>query len=113
MAELEKTTENYRKNLDALDKEILSLLKDIKDPEINESLVDLGLIYDIQKLEKDKYKIVLTFTTPMCPWGGMLIEEVKNALAKKNYIAEIELSFEPLWTPDFMAKELREKFSFL
>ena len=62
----------------------------------------LGLIYsiDINKEEK-KIKIVMTFTTPVCPMADFLLESVKNAalIPAPDYEVEVETTFDPMWNP--------------
>jgi len=85
--------------------DIIEVLKKVNDPEIGIDVWTLELIYDIS-IEKDKAKIKMTFTTPMCPYGPMLVEEIKNNVKKVKNIKEVdvEVVFSPLWTP---SEELR------
>ncbi|HLC19867.1 MAG TPA: metal-sulfur cluster assembly factor [Candidatus Nanoarchaeia archaeon] len=84
-----------------IDKEhVIETLKQVYDPEIQVDVWTLGLIYDIKIIEK-KVHILMTFTTPMCPYGPMLLEEIK-ARVKEDTDAEeveIEVTFEPPWQP--------------
>ena len=82
-------------------KQVIDVLKEVDDPELNMDIYSLGLIYDI-KILKNKVTIKMTFTTPMCPYGPMLMDLVEEALKKE--IKEIKkvkinLVFEPLWQP--------------
>ncbi len=90
-------------------KDIIKILKTIDDPEIMMDVYSLGLIYDIN-IVKDTVKIKMTFTTPMCPYGPMLLEMVENAIKDKiKDVKEvkIEVVFEPPWEP---SEELRAMF---
>ena len=68
----------------------------------------LGLIYsiDINKEEK-KIKIVMTFTTPVCPMADFLLESVKNAalIPAPDYEVEVETTFDPMWNPKMIRDE--------
>ncbi len=79
---------------------IIELLKTINDPEIGIDIYSLGLIYDV-KLENNNIKVLMTLTTPMCPYGPQLISEVNDKLKALESIkeVEVELTFEPLWKP--------------
>lgn len=74
----------------------------------------LGLIYsiDIDKKGK-KIKIVMTFTTPVCPMADYLMESVKNAanIPAPNYEVIVETTFDPMWNPKMIRdKDLQRMF---
>ena len=71
---------------------VLEALKDVIDPEIGLSLVDMNLIRDI-KVDGDVVKIKMTLTMPGCPLAGFLMEQVKQRAEKIEGIskAEVEL----------------------
>ena len=80
-------------------KDIIKVLKTVDDPEIMIDVYSLGLIYDI-KVVKDVIKIKMTFTTPMCPYGPMLIDMIESAIKEKHKVnVEIEVVFDPPWEP--------------
>ena len=89
-------------------KNVMKILKKVKDPEIDIDVVSLGLIYNV-KVEGKRAKILMTLTSPFCPLGGFLVEKIKKELEKNGYKAEIEVTFDPPWSPDRMSKEAREK----
>jgi metal-sulfur cluster biosynthetic enzyme len=86
--------------------EILEVLKPICDPELGISVVDLGLIYDIQ-VDGPNVKIQMTLTSPICPWGPELLDQVKQTVESLPFVqkAEIELVWSPPWDPRTMASE--------
>lgn len=85
--------------------EIIDVCKAYIDPELYIDVWTLGLIYDI-KIEQDIVKILLTFTSPMCPYGPQMVQELKEKMqAKGAKTVEIEVTFEPPWQP---TDELRE-----
>ena len=90
-------------------KTIKNKLKQVLDPELGISIVDLGLIYEI-KIEKEKVKIVMTLTTIGCPLFSLIEEEIKNRLKElglKEEEIKLELTFYPPWTLERMSKEAR------
>jgi len=89
----------------ATKEEIVEILKKINDPEIMIDIWTLELIYNVD-VQEDKVKIKMTFTSPMCPYGPQLIEEIKTKVGELDGIknVDIELSFEPPWEP---SEELR------
>ncbi|MDT7892029.1 MAG: iron-sulfur cluster assembly protein [Thermoproteota archaeon] len=88
--------------------EVLEALKNCYDPEIPFNIVDLGLIYDL-KIENGIVKIKMTLTTPFCPVGPLVIEQVRQEVMKVKGVkdVEVELVWEPRWTPDRMSEEAK------
>ena len=80
--------------------EVIETLKKVYDPEIQYDIYSLGLIYDV-KIEGNKVSILMTFTSPMCPYGPMLLEEIKARLSEIKGVnnVDIEVTFDPPWKP--------------
>ena len=90
-------------------KDIIKVLKTVNDPELDIDVWNLGLIYEI-KIEKDTVKIKMTFTTPMCPYGPMMLDMIECAIKeayKKIKKVEIDVVFDPPWQP---SEELKAMF---
>jgi len=81
--------------------QVIEKLKQVVDPELRLDVWTLGLIYDIQINKDDTIFIKMTFTTPFCPYGQMLIDQIKENIMKIPDVkdADIEIVFEPLWQP--------------
>lgn len=86
--------------------EIKEWLKDIKDPEMGFSLVDLGLIYE-GKINGDRAVVKMTLTSPGCPAAGEIRQSVYNRMMALPGIKEclVELVFTPKWNPAEMASD--------
>ncbi len=79
--------------------EVIQALKTVYDPEIGMDIWSLGLIYTVE-VKKGVVDIVMTFTTPMCPFGPILTEEVKAKIMGLNAKdVHIEVTFDPPWKP--------------
>ena len=88
-------------------KHAVSVLKKVIDPELHVDIYNLELIYGIDVGSENEIKIKMTLTTPFCPYGPALINEIKDKLKQKGFInPEIELVFEPLWEPSEKVKML-------
>ena len=83
-------------------------LRAVIDPELGINLVDLGLVYDVAVSDGIAY-ITLTTTTPACPIGAFLEDQVRFAVLRLPGIlgVEVELVHEPRWSPALMSDDAR------
>ncbi|HEX6133799.1 MAG TPA: metal-sulfur cluster assembly factor [Longimicrobiales bacterium] len=83
------------------EKDVRRALRKVKDPELNLDLVVLGLIYDIE-IQDSHVKASISLTSPFCPVAGQILDEAKSAIEGVEGVesAEVELTFQPPWTPD-------------
>ncbi len=85
-------------------------LRTCYDPEIPHNIVDLGLVYrcDVHEAEK-KVEIRMTLTAPGCGMGDWLRQDVKRKVSTVPGIGEVnvEVVFDPPWTRDKIAPQLR------
>lgn len=85
---------------------IIEELETIMDPEIGLDLWTLGLIYNVTVVDPTHIQIVMTYTTPLCPYGGQMKQEVTDAMCSLGFIrVELEVTFDPPWEPP---QELRD-----
>ena len=89
--------------------EIVSALKTVFDPEIPADIYELGLIYKVDIKDDRTVDVEMTLTTPNCPAAGELPTMVENAVASVPGvgIVNVNLVWEPAWTPDRMTDEAR------
>ena len=90
------------------EKDVRKALKSVKDPDLGLDLVVLGLIYEIE-IEGNHVKATMSLTSPFCPVAGEMVENVKTAIEEMEEVeeAEVELTFDPPWTPDRIAPLIR------
>lgn len=88
--------------------DVREALMDVYDPELNYNVVDLGLVYDIQ-VDDGTVHILMTLTTPMCPIGPMVEEQVREKLSLFPAVKDVEVqfTFDPPWNPGRMSEEAR------
>jgi len=84
--------------------EIIEILKSVEDPELKIDIYTLGLIYDLKINEMD-VNIQMTLTSPMCPFGPQIMEEVATKIKAIGAKLKLDLTFDPPWKP---SDELRE-----
>jgi metal-sulfur cluster biosynthetic enzyme len=74
--------------------QIIEKLQTVKDPEIALDIWTMGLIYKLDVADQ-KIDILMTYTTPFCPWGPQINEEIKKVLEGNGQEVTIELTFDP------------------
>ncbi|TNM64748.1 SUF system Fe-S cluster assembly protein [Aliirhizobium smilacinae] len=93
--------------LTRLSDDIVSALKTVYDPEIPADIFELGLIYKIDIEDDRMVKIAMTLTAPGCPVAGEMPGWVENAVGAVEGVSgvEVEMTFDPPWTPERMSEE--------
>jgi len=82
-------------------------LHPVEDPELFVSIVDLGLVYDAGVDDAGKALVKMTLTSPGCPAGDYLIDEVKKRMREHESVkdVDVEIVWEPKWDPKTMASD--------
>ncbi len=88
--------------------EVIETLKKVYDPEIQLDIWSLGLVYNVE-VEDKKVKILMTFTSPMCPYGPALLDDVRRQVSAIDGVGEVdvEITFNPVCGPEKMTDEAR------
>ena len=91
-------------------KDIWAMLEDVTDPEVPVlTVVDLGVVREVNQLGKDHWKIIITPTYTGCPAMQVIEEDIKERLEKENLKIEVELVLSPAWTTDWLSQAGRKK----
>ncbi len=94
-----------------MDPDIRTALKAVLDPELGINIVDLGLVYHADR-RNNVIDIALTMTTPACPLGEMMSEEVKMVLRDRFPDAadvRVDIVWDPPWSPELMSEDSRRQ----
>lgn len=94
---------------EALRQPIVDALSRVVDPEVALSIVDVGLIYGVS-VAGDKVQVLLTMTSAACPVTDLIVEEVETELGRAlppELVVEVELVWQPPWSPDRMSERSR------
>jgi metal-sulfur cluster biosynthetic enzyme len=93
---------------------IRKALRAVKDPELNLNIIDIGLVYDAQSDAEGNVRVEMTLTSPGCPAGGEIIEDVKRVVGDMEGVhsVAVELVWEPYWTPEKMDPRVRAFLGF-
>lgn len=92
-------------------------LKKVIDPELFVNIVDLGLVYVVDVIEKpdqpEHYtiNIVMTMTSPMCPAGPQLVAQSKQYAGELPGVDDVNVNvvMDPPWTQDMMTEAARDQ----
>ena len=88
--------------------EVVEALRQVEDPELGMDIVDLGLLYDVE-VAGAKVKVTHTLTSMGCPVGPMIQEDIDRVAREVPGVedVDVELTFDPPWTPDKMSDDAK------
>ena len=88
--------------------EVVEVLRQVEDPELGMDIVDLGLVYDVE-VEGPKVKVTYSLTSMGCPAGPLIAGDIDRAAREVEGVEEVdlELTFDPPWTPDRMSDDAK------
>jgi metal-sulfur cluster biosynthetic enzyme len=88
--------------------EVVEVLRGVEDPELGMDIVDLGLMYDVE-VEGSNVKVTHSLTSMGCPAGPMIQEGIHDAVASLPGVenVEVELTWDPPWTPEKMSDDAK------
>lgn len=91
------------------EEDVRTVLRRVKDPELNLNIVDLGLIYTIEVTEGKDVHVEMTLTSPGCPSGPEIMSDAQRVIETIEGVGtvDIELVWSPYWTPERMDPRLR------
>jgi len=97
-----------------LKEDIIATLKTIYDPEIPVNIFDIGLIYEVNVGDGGQVHVLMTLTSPMCPVAESLPPEVKTVVEGLEGVesAEVEITWDPPWSPDMMSEAAQLELGF-
>jgi metal-sulfur cluster biosynthetic enzyme len=84
-------------------------LRAVKDPELNLNIIDLGLVYDVEIKNDTEVIVRMTLTSPGCPAGPEIMTDAEHVVRGMEGVtnAEVELVWEPFWTPERIDPRVR------
>ena len=88
--------------------DVFEALSNVIDPELGLDFVELGLIYGIE-LDGSKVHVTYTLTTPACPIGPQVSEQMQEFIGELPGVTEVltHMVFTPAWTPDKMSEDAK------
>lgn len=100
---------------DDLYQRIVESLREIYDPEIPVNVYDLGLVYHLEVHADNHVDVLITLTAPNCPAAGVLPGQMEDAVRETEGVKSVnlEMTFEPPFSPQMMSEEARLELGFM
>jgi metal-sulfur cluster biosynthetic enzyme len=88
--------------------EVIETLRQVEDPELGMDIVDLGLLYDVDVADST-VRITYSLTSMGCPAGPLIAQDIDRAAREVPGVEQVdlELTFDPPWTPDRMSDDAK------
>ena len=88
--------------------DVIDALSNVIDPELGLDFVELGLVYGIE-VDEGTVNITFTLTTPACPIGPQVSEQMKEFVGEVPGVEEVvpNMVFTPPWTPEKMSEDAK------
>jgi metal-sulfur cluster biosynthetic enzyme len=95
------------------EEDVREALEEVIDPELGLDFVSLGLVYDIE-LEDSEVYITFTLTTPACPIGPQVTEQMKEFVGELDGVESVhpKMVFDPPWSPEMMTEDAKFALGF-
>jgi phenylacetate-CoA oxygenase PaaJ subunit len=93
-------------NVGGGEERLLQALREVEDPELPVSVVDMGLIVDL-RCEGARVAVAITFTAMGCPAMDMIIDDVRERLLQEPEVEEVdvEVVWDPIWTKERLTED--------
>ncbi|NIR46723.1 MAG: metal-sulfur cluster assembly factor [Gemmatimonadetes bacterium] len=88
---------------------VMEWLRDVMDPELPISIVDMGLVYDV-RVDGARVELDITFTATACPCADFIMEDIRTRLLQEEACDEVTINvvWDPPWTNDRLTSHGRE-----
>ena len=93
--------------------DVTEALTNVIDPELGLDFVELGLVYEVE-IEGERVDITFTLTTPACPIGPQVSEQMQEFVGELDGVDEVvpHMVFSPPWTPEKMSEDAKFALGF-
>ena len=93
--------------------DVMEALENVIDPELGLDFVSLGLVYNVE-IEGNDVHITFTLTTPGCPIGPQVTEQMKEFVTEVEGVEKVfpKMVFTPPWSPDRMSEDAKFALGF-
>jgi metal-sulfur cluster biosynthetic enzyme len=103
-----RTVQGYTHCMAVTKDDMFEALRQVEDPELGMDIVDLGLLYDVE-IHGAKVKVIHSLTSMGCPAGPMIQEDIHRVASEVPGVenVEVELTWDPPWTPEKMSEDAK------
>ena len=107
MLQKDASSRGYTRVMATVD-DVEAALTNVIDPELGLDFVELGLIYGID-VDDDHVHVTFTLTTPACPIGPQVSEQIEEFVGELEGVDEVTSSmvFTLPWSPDKMSEDAK------
>ena len=93
--------------------DVLEAPSNVIDPELGLDFVELGLVYGVE-IEGGQVTVTFTLTTPACPIGPQVSEQMKEFVGDLPGVAAVhpKMVFDPPWSPEMMTDDAKFALGF-
>ena len=93
--------------------DVMEALENVIDPELGLDFVSLGLVYEVE-VEGADVHITFTLTSPGCPIGPQVTEEMKQFVSEVDGVQKVfpKMVFSPPWSPERMSEDAKFALGF-
>jgi FeS assembly SUF system protein len=111
----DKEIENKVVQEENLRDKVVEAIKSVYDPEIPVDVYELGLIYEVNVYPVNNVYILMTLTSPACPSAEAIPSEIEQRVREIEGIkdVQVEVTFDPPYTPDLMSEAAKLELGFL
>ena len=97
----------------ATEEDVYEALEEVIDPELGLDFVSLGLVYNVE-IEGNDVHITFTLTTPGCPIGPQVTEQMKEFVTEVEGVEKVfpKMVFTPPWSPERMSEDAKFALGF-
>ena len=90
---------------------IFEAMKEVYDPEIGVNIVDLGLVFDVDKDENNNVEVTMTLTSMGCPLGPVIISDIQRTVGALEGVNDVgvRIVWSPPWSPDMMSEDAKDE----
>lgn len=115
MSEAEATAVEAKDGPNAIEAQVVDVLKTCYDPEIPVDIYELGLVYRVEVEDGGKVEVDMTLTSPACPVAGTLPPEVEAKINRLDAVSSVrvDLVWDPPWNPDRMTDAAKLRLGLL
>jgi metal-sulfur cluster biosynthetic enzyme len=105
-----ETAETTQEKLPLTEDNVKETLKQVDDPELGINIIDLGLVYEVHLEQEKNVQVVMTLTTPFCPIGPSIKQQITQVL-KKDVVGvekvDVQFTFNPPWDKEMMSEDAK------